>query len=162
MMYYDKTAQVLVGAARRHRRRRRSTGPIVSTDGAGRAGTHTRTTSSTPSQTWPRRDLSWFWTTWFYQPGRSTRQIASVESQGDSTAITIEDRGLAPMPVVLAITREGGSVLRLTLPADIWLSGTRRHVVRVPASPAIVKVEIDPDALFPDMGRANQLWPMRR
>ena len=105
------------------------------------------------------RDLSWFWTTWLYQPWPLDQAIASVEPQGDSVAITIEDRGLAPMPVRLAVTRAGGDVQRLDVPVDVWLTGARRHVVKVPVTPRIVKVEIDPDQLFPDMNRGNQVWP---
>lgn len=104
------------------------------------------------------RDLGWFWTTWFYEPWPLDQAIASVETRGDSTAITIEDRGLAPMPVALAITRAGGGVQRVTVPVDVWLAGARRHVVRVPATPTVVRVEIDPDGLFPDLDRANQVW----
>ena len=108
------------------------------------------------------RDLHWFWTTWFYEPWPLDQAIASVAEQGDSTAITIEDRGLAPMPVELAITRAGGGVQRLTVPVDVWLTGARRHVVRVAASPPIEKVVIDPDGLFPDIDRGNQLWQSAR
>lgn len=104
------------------------------------------------------RDLSWFWTTWFYEPWPLDQAIASVEPQGDSTAITIEDRGLAPMPVLLVVTRADGGVQRLEVPVDAWLTGTRRHVVRVASLPSVVKVEIDPEALFPDMNRDNQVW----
>jgi len=105
------------------------------------------------------RDLSWFWTTWFYEPWPLDQAIASVETRGDSAAITIEDRGLAPMPVLLAITRANGDVQRLTVPVDVWLGGARRHIVRVAGSPAVTRVTIDPDGLFPDVDRANQLWP---
>ena len=108
------------------------------------------------------RDLSWFWTTWFYQPWPLDQAIASVATQGDSTAITIEDRGLAPMPVLLAITRSDGTTQRMTVPVDVWLGGARRHVVRVPASPSVARVVIDPDALFPDMDRSNQVWPFHQ
>jgi aminopeptidase N len=104
------------------------------------------------------RDLSWFWTTWFYEPWPLDQAVASVETRGDSTAITIEDRGLAPMPVVLAIARADGSVRSLTVPVDVWLGGARRHVVRVGASPAVIRVAIDPEGLFPDVDRTNQTW----
>lgn len=104
------------------------------------------------------RNLDWFWTTWFYEPWPLDQAIASVETQGESTAITIEDRGLAPMPVELAITRASGATQRLTLPVDVWLTGARRYVVRVPASPTITRVVIDPDNLFPDINRDNQTW----
>jgi hypothetical protein len=107
------------------------------------------------------QDLSWFWTTWFYEPWPLDQAIAAVETRGDTTAIVVEDRGLAPMPVRLAITRTGGDVQRIELPVSIWLTGARRHVVHVPSSPAVTKVEIDPEGLFPDMNRANQLWPSR-
>lgn len=104
------------------------------------------------------RDLSWFWKSWFYEPWSLDQAIASVQTSGDSTSITIEDRGLAPMPVRLAVTRSDGRVERVELPVDAWLSGARRRVVRVAARPAVTKVEIDPEASFPDINRKNQLW----
>ena len=161
IMYYDKTAQVLaalrgvLGEATFHRGFREY--------GRRWTGKHPypydffNTMSSIAG-----RDLSWFWTTWFYQPWPLDQAVASVETRGDSTAITIEDRGLAPMPVLLAITRVGGAVQRITIPADVWLHGARQYVAHVPAAPAITSIVIDPDGLFPDMDRANQSWPEKR
>lgn len=108
------------------------------------------------------RDLSWFWQSWFYQPWPLDQAIASVQASGDSTSITVEDRGLAPMPVRLAITRSDGRVERVELPVTAWLGGSRRQVVRVPSRPMVTKVEIDPEGLFPDMNRKNQLWESGR
>jgi hypothetical protein len=62
------------------------------------------------------------------------------------------------MPVPLAITREGGAIERMEIPVDVWLTGARRKIVRVAATPRVVKVEIDPDGFFPDMNRENQVW----
>ncbi|HEX6965209.1 MAG TPA: M1 family metallopeptidase [Gemmatimonadaceae bacterium] len=104
------------------------------------------------------KDLNWFWTTWFYEPWSLDQAIGSVESAGDSVAITIEDRGLAPMPVHLAVTRADHTVQRIDLPVDVWLGGARRHVVHVAAQPEVVRVEIDPDGAFPDIDRRNQVW----
>jgi hypothetical protein len=104
------------------------------------------------------RDLSWFWSTWLYEPWPLDQAIASVVPDGDSAAITIEDRGLAPMPVRLAITREGGAIERMEIPVEIWLTGARRKVARVSATPRVVKVEIDPEGFFPDLDRKNQVW----
>jgi aminopeptidase N len=105
------------------------------------------------------RDLSWFWTTWFYEGWPLDQAIAAVDTRGDSTAITIEDRGLAPMPIPLAVTRADGSVSRLTVPVDVWLTGARRYTLRVASAPRVVKVTIDPDALFPAMHRDDEAWP---
>jgi len=104
------------------------------------------------------RDLSWFWRTWFYEAWPLDQAIGPVTASGDSTTITVEDRGLAPMPVRLAITREGGTVQRLELPVDVWLRGARRAEARVAARPAPIRVEIDPEGAFPDIDRGNQVW----
>jgi len=103
-------------------------------------------------------DLSWFWITWFYQGWPLDQAIDSVTPAGDSVAITIADRGLAPMPVRLAVTRADGGVQRLELPVEVWLGGKRRVAVRVAREPRVVRVEIDPDGVFPDLDRENQVW----
>jgi hypothetical protein len=104
------------------------------------------------------RDLSWFWTTWFYEAWPLDQAIDSVSTAADSVTITISDRGLAPLPVLLAITHADGSVQRLTLPVATWLTGARRAQVRVARDPGILRVEIDPEAVFPDVDRSNQTW----
>ena len=104
------------------------------------------------------QDLGWFWSTWFYNAWPLDQTVGSVSTEGNTTSITIEDRGLAPMPVKLAVTRADGTVQRIDVPVAVWLDGSRTHVERVASSPAIVKVEIDPDGLFPDINRANQVW----
>jgi hypothetical protein len=106
------------------------------------------------------RDLGWFWRTWFYETWTLDHAIVNVQTSGDSATITVEDRGLAPMPVRLAITRQGGAarVERREIPVDAWLRGDRRTTLRVPASPRITRVEIDPEGAFPDIDRSNNRW----
>ena len=105
-----------------------------------------------------KQDLSWFWNTWFYNAWPLDQAIASVAPSGRTMAITIEDRGLAPMPVKLAVTRANGAVQHIDIPVDIWLHGARSYTTHVARTPAIVRVEIDPDGLFPDINRTNQVW----
>lgn len=157
VMYYDKTAQVLaalrslLGEATFHEALReygrRWTGkhpyPVDFFNTFGDVS---------------GRDLSWFWRTWFYQPWYLDQALGEVRTEGDSVSISVQDRGLAPMPVRLAVTRAGGSVQRLELPAGVWLGGSRRHRVRVAARPEVLKVEIDPEEAFPDIDRSNQVW----
>ncbi|MDQ2890204.1 MAG: M1 family metallopeptidase [Gemmatimonadota bacterium] len=104
------------------------------------------------------QNLSWFWSTWFYNAWPLDQAIANVATDGNTTSITIEDRGLAPMPVTLAVTRADGTTQRINVPVDVWLKGARTYVERVASAPAVVKVEIDPDGLFPDINRGNQTW----
>ena len=104
------------------------------------------------------QDLSWFWTTWFYEGWPLHQVLDSVTTTGDSVTISIGDEGLAPMPVRLAVTRADGSVQRLEVPVDVWLRGARRTAVRVAREPRIVRITIDPAALFPDVDRTKQTW----
>jgi len=105
------------------------------------------------------RDLSWFWRVWFFETWTLDQAVANVRFAGDSIEITVEDRGLVPMPVRLAVTRADRSVQRLTLPVEPWLSGARRQTVKVGGRSAVTKVEIDPELKFPDIDRANNVWP---
>lgn len=104
------------------------------------------------------RDLSWFWQTWFYHAWSLDQALGSVRVDGDSLAITIDDRALAPMPVLLAVTRTDGTVQRITVPVEVWLHGARTYVTRVAREPAVTRIEIDPQQLFPDLDRSNQVW----
>lgn len=104
------------------------------------------------------RDLSWFWRTWFYETWTLDQAIASVQTVGDSVEILVEDRGLAPMPVQLIITREGGQTESREIPVETWLAGAQRHTVRVSKTPALTRIEIDAENNFPDIDRTNQVW----
>lgn len=104
------------------------------------------------------RDLSWFWNTWFYQAWPLDQALDSVTTVGDSVAIAIVDRGLAPMPVFLAVTRADGSVQRVEVPVTAWLGGARRAVVRVARDPRISRVAIDPEGAFPEIDTTDRVW----
>jgi hypothetical protein len=73
----------------------------------------------------------------------------------------VENLGQAPMPIRLAVTRADGSVERSVTPVDVWLSGARRVRVGVRPGQRVTRVEIDPDAQFPDVDRGNQVWNAR-
>jgi hypothetical protein len=105
------------------------------------------------------QDLDWFWRTWFYETWKLDQAIDTAITAGDSLEVVIENRGRAIMPVRLAVSRTGGQVDTLTVPAEVWLHGERKHAVRVAASPAVRSIEIDPSRMFPDIDRSNQTWP---
>jgi hypothetical protein len=105
------------------------------------------------------RELDWFWKTWFYETWRLDQAIEEVVTEGDSTRIVIARREKAIMPVVLAITREGGTVDSLTVPVESWFDGRDEHVVSVAAAPKVTRVELDPARDLPDVNRANGSWP---
>jgi hypothetical protein len=104
------------------------------------------------------RDLSWFWRTWWYETWTLDQAITSAFSINGDLVVTIDDRGLAAMPVRLAITRTDGRVERKEIPVTVWLSGARTTTISLDGAATIKSVEIDPEHVFPDVDRSNNRW----
>jgi peptidase M1-like protein len=105
------------------------------------------------------RDLSWFWRSWFFETWKLDQQIDTVTTAGDSLEVAVSNRGKIPMPLRLTVTRIDGKVERDTLPAEVWLQGDRRRVIKVAREPGVRSIEIDAEKEFPDLDRSNQVWP---
>ncbi len=104
------------------------------------------------------RDLSWFWRSWWFETWTLDQSISGVVEDSLHLTVTVQDRGLAMMPVRLAVTRSGGRVERRDIPVDVWLTGSRRTTVTLDDPASVVSIEIDPEHLFPDVDRSNNRW----
>jgi aminopeptidase N len=104
------------------------------------------------------RDLSWFWRTWWYETWTLDQAIGPVTTADGKLNVTIEDHGLAPMPVRLAITRTDGTVERREVPVDVWLTGARTTSLSIDSAATVESIEIDPEKVFPDIDRSNNAW----
>jgi hypothetical protein len=62
------------------------------------------------------------------------------------------------MPVDLRLTYADGSSDRLRLPVEVWYLGNRYVLLRQ-LPKRLVRVEVDPDQVFPDVIRENNVWP---
>jgi hypothetical protein len=71
----------------------------------------------------------------------------------------VSNRGKAPMPVHLVVTRTDGKVDSVSAPVSVWFDGSKRTTLRVAKDPAVRTIEIDPKNDFPDVDRGNQVWP---
>jgi Peptidase family M1 domain len=104
-------------------------------------------------------DLDWFWRTWFYETWTLDQAVGSVTENARGATIVVEDRGLAPMPARLTVTRENGETQSLEVPVETWLEGRRTATVTLPAGASpIIRVEIDAENAFPDVARDNNVW----
>lgn len=104
------------------------------------------------------RDLDWFWSTWYFERWTLDQAVASVQSTLEGTVVTVEDRGLAPMPVWVRATLADGAVLEREIPVERWLAGATTATVTLSPGAAVTRVEIDPERLLPDANRANNVW----
>ncbi len=104
------------------------------------------------------RDLSWFWSAWYYETWTLDQAVTDLSSDGNGYTITIEDLGNVPMPVYLEITYDDGSVSNKNIDVDHWLKGYRTKQIHIQSESEIVRIEIDPENHFPDINTANNIW----
>jgi hypothetical protein len=104
------------------------------------------------------KDLWWFWRSWYYETWTVDQAVTGVEARADSTIITVEDKGLVPMPARLTVTLASGQTMQREVPVETWLAGARKTTIAIPAGSTVTKVEIDAAGAFPDIDRANNVW----
>ncbi|HEX5817404.1 MAG TPA: M1 family metallopeptidase [Gemmatimonadales bacterium] len=104
------------------------------------------------------QDHDWFWRTWFYETWQLDHAVGSVTENKGAWTVVIDDKGLAPMPAMVRVTRADGNAQEYTVPVEAWLRGAKRYSFKVEGTAAVQKVEIDPDQRFPDIDRSNNTW----
>ncbi|UCF18802.1 MAG: M1 family metallopeptidase [Gemmatimonadota bacterium] len=104
------------------------------------------------------QNLDWFWRSWYYEIWTLDQAVASVTAGDGGTTIVIENHGWVPMPARVSITLENGETLQDEVPVEAWLRGATRAEISVPAGSPVVRVEIDPGQVFPDIDRDNNVW----
>ncbi|MDZ4700378.1 MAG: M1 family metallopeptidase [Rhodothermales bacterium] len=102
-------------------------------------------------------DLDWFWTPLFFETWTLDHAILSVESTDEAVRVTVEDRGLTPMPLPVRVTYADGRTADQIVPVETWLAGERQAVLTFDAG-TVVRVDIDPDQYLPDVDRVNNGW----
>ncbi len=105
------------------------------------------------------RELDWFWSAFYFETWTLDHAVAGVEREDGRPVIVVEDRGWAPMPARLTVETTEGGTLHRTVPVSRWLAGHTRARVALPASVGeVVRVELEPEDLFPDVNRGNDVW----
>ncbi|HEX2090793.1 MAG TPA: M1 family metallopeptidase [Longimicrobiaceae bacterium] len=106
------------------------------------------------------RDLDWFWYPWWWETGTLDYAIGGVEAgEGGSVRITLRDLGDIPAPIAVVVTAEGGAVSRAEIPIELWtVDRLRTATLALPVYGAPLRVEIDPEHLFPDVNPENNVW----
>jgi len=104
------------------------------------------------------KDLSWFWRSWYYETWVLDQSVTDVIEENGQSIIVIEDIGNIPMPVLLQITLEDGTVLNEEIPVDKWLEGKRIIEHTMETLSPVISVVIDPEVYFPDADRTNNRW----
>jgi len=106
------------------------------------------------------RDLDWFWSSWYYETWQLDHAVRAVTEGANGPVVVIEDHGFVPMPAFVRIETSDGGTIDREVPVAHWLSGEISYDIVLPASVGeVIKVTIDPDELFPDVHREDNVWP---
>jgi len=120
------------------------------------------------------RNLDWFWYYWLFTTESVDGSIASVETRGRKTRVTVREDGEMPSPVILKVefvpggpaprpmknaVIDGDSAI-VTWPADVWFAGNRTFVAELDfGGRRIERITLDPGARFPDRNPGDNSWP---
>ena len=105
------------------------------------------------------RELDWFWASFYYETWRVDQAVAGVEETSTGSVIRIRDVGFAPVPVTVRVETASGSVLEREVGVERWLAGDTEVEIRIPAAAGpVVRVDLDPQGLLPDVDRSNNVW----
>jgi hypothetical protein len=104
-------------------------------------------------------DLDWFFRPWYFDTQVLDHAIDSVSFDAvGRTVVAVRQVGAAPAPaIVVGHTASGGTVTG-TVPVGTWLAGATAGSVTLTSSEPIVRVELDPASLFPDVDDSNDVW----
>lgn len=101
--------------------------------------------------------LGWFFGPWWFGTATLDQAIAAVEPVDGGVRVTVEDLGGIPMPVVLVATTASGAEIRQEVPVGGWGAANSVEVI-LRSTERITRLEIDPEELFPDAVRENNVW----
>jgi hypothetical protein len=66
------------------------------------------------------------------------------------------------MPAELKLSYDDGTSEVVELPVEIWNLGSRFTYTATTGTKRVVKAEVDPRHVFPDVERADNTWPRGR
>lgn len=102
-------------------------------------------------------DLDWLWTSWFYETWVVDQGVVDAKASERGILVTVDDEGLAPMPVPVRVTYADGRMSEQVLSVSAWLAGNRQATMLFPVG-EVERVEVDPAGFMPDIDRSNNVW----
>ncbi|MEO7359607.1 MAG: M1 family aminopeptidase, partial [Gemmatimonadaceae bacterium] len=107
-------------------------------------------------------ELDWFWRGWIYTTSRLDQSVDSISVRTDGGSyVHLTNRATMIMPAELKLTYADGASETIKLPVEMWNLGDHFRY-QPPTNRRVTAAEVDPRAAYPDLDRANNVWPRGR
>ncbi len=122
-------------------------------------------------------ELSWYLQDWTMTTNTIDYAIKSVESEEDKTAITLERKGLMPMPIEVKVSYTDGNSEMFYIPLRMmrwekpnmtniekdwaWAYPTYQFTIK-PSLSEIASIEIDPSQKMADVNREDNIYTTKK
>lgn len=101
-------------------------------------------------------DLAWYWRGWFLSDATLNQGVTITERpDNDGVVVELTNKGEMVMPVNLRVTYADGSTRDERLPVDIWATTNRWRAWVGRGGGEVVRVELDPEGIYPDTDRSD-------
>jgi aminopeptidase N len=107
------------------------------------------------------KDLGWFWEDWIYTTHRPDQAVTAITNADSGATVTLVNKGTMQLPVYLRLGFADGSAATVKLPVEMWNLGPA-FVYRVDGKKRVVRAEVDPERLLPDVDRGNNALSAER
>ncbi len=104
-----------------------------------------------------KKDLNWFWNSWFFSNNYIDLAIKSVAKTGKTYNVVIQNIGGMPAPADLVVTYADGEIERLHQSTGNWEKNQNEITVKISPTKKIQSIELE-GGIFMDADRSNNSW----
>lgn len=101
------------------------------------------------------KNLNWFWKAWFFDYGYPSLGLNDIDLK-NGRKFEVVKKGHFPVPVVLEILFEDGTVETISKTAEVWTNGEKSLVLSVPGTKKIDKITLGSPKI-PDVDNSDNI-----
>lgn len=102
------------------------------------------------------KNLNWFWKRWFFENGMPDLGIKNVSKLSDGYLVTVQCKGVKPVPVDLVVNFRDGTQMKLHKSISVWENSDMTEVM-VNSTKEISKISLG-TTYMPDVDRKDNVW----
>ncbi len=108
-----------------------------------------------------KKDLSWFWKSWFFEPGYPDLGIKSAEYVNNELVVRIEKIGNLPTPLELTLKSDSGFEITKYEPLSIWKDGKTVYEIKLQTVEPITQLSLGSEHI-PDANYSNNNYEIKK